>query len=278
MSEPRPGAGELAATLKQLRKDAELSSPRVAQLLSRSQSWVSHRENGRVVPTVDEVGLLVELYRAPARTRRRLLALVRDLRQDANRPARVVMRRAGDMQSRIGRIEASSRRIATFAPNILPGLLQTEDYMRVVFASGADLTPDQQAAAVAARLTRARLLGEPGRELVFVLTEGPLRWRLGGAELMAAQLDHIVATSRRPGVRVGVIPWTAPVDVAPMHGFDLHDRRAAVVGIETATAFLTNPHDVAAYVRLFADLEALATFGAPARELLSMLAEGYRTG
>jgi hypothetical protein len=70
---------------------------------------------------------------------------------------------------------------------------------------------------------------------VFVLSEGSLRWQMGGAALMADQLDHIVEASRLPTVRVGVIPWTTPVRAAPMHGFDLHDRRAAIVGIETAT-------------------------------------------
>lgn len=186
------------------------------------------------------------------------------------------MRRAGDMQKRIGRIEASSRRIGTFAASIVPGLLQTEEYMRVVFASGGDIAPAQQREAVLSRLERTTLLRETGRKFVFVLTEGPLRWTMGSPVSMAAQLDHIVECSLLPGVHVGVIASSTPVDVAPMHGFDVHDQRAAIVGIETATAFLTNPHDVAAYVKLFGDLEGLAAFGDQARAIISARAQDYR--
>lgn len=263
--------------LKRLRTAAGLSQVTVGERAKRNQPWISRFERGDRVPTKDEAEFLISLYRPTAKDARRLRAVARDLLDDANLPARMVVRRAGDMQRRIGRIEASSRRIATFAAVVLPGLLQTERYMRVVFASGGDLPPDQQAAALAERLARVQLLNEPGREFVFVLTEGSLRWRMGSATLMADQLDHIVETSRRPGVRVGVIPWTTTVRVAPLHGFDLHDRRAAIVGIETATAFLTNPHDVDAYVKLFAELEELASFGDDARTVLATIASEYRT-
>lgn len=267
----------LVALLKRLRAEAGLSQITAAERTLRNQPWISRFERGDQVPTLDDAERLIGVYQPRAKDARRLRALVADLREDPNPPARMAMRRAGNMQKRIGRIEESSQRIATFSANILPGLLQTESYMRMVFASGGDLPPDQQVEAVASRLERAKLLREPGRTFVFVLTEGAMRWQLGDAGLMADQLDHIVASSRLPGVRVGVIPWTTPVDVAPMHGFDLHDRRAAIVGIETATAFLTNSHDVAAYVKLFAELEALASFGEAARVVIAARAEEYRT-
>lgn len=273
----RPSYGELADALWNLRKAAGMSAARAADLVAgRQQPWLARFERGAAVPTPVEVEALTELYGAPAKVRRRLVALSRDLRHDPNPPARMVMQRAGEMQQRIGRIEKASRRIATFAPTVLPGLLQTEAYMRVVFASGNDLSSAQQAKASAGRLERAELLHQPGREFVFSITEGALRWQLGGAAVMAEQLDHLIEVSRLPMVRLGVIPWTTPVDVAPMHGFDLHDRRAAIVGTETATAFLTNRHDVAAYVKLLADLERLTTWGEAARTVLAEHARAHR--
>jgi transcriptional regulator with XRE-family HTH domain len=273
----RPEKDELAATLKQLRHAAKLSSPVAGKQLRRTQSWVSHRENGVVVPTHDDLDELLMLYGAPAATRRHLHALVRDLRDDPNPPARLTLRRAGDMQARYGRIEAASRRIGGFAPILVPGLLQTEAYMRVVFGSGDDMPAGQRSAAITERLARARLLEEPGREFVFVIAEGALRWCLGDPWLMAEQLKRLIEVADWPTVRLGVIPWITAVRVAPTHAFQVYDRRAATVGTLTATAFLTNPHDVGPYLALFADLEAAATFGEDARAMIAEIAGDYRT-
>lgn len=262
--------------LKRLRTATGLSQIEVGERAKRNQPWISRFERGDRVPSKAEAEILISIYRPKPKDVRRLRAVSRDLLDDANPKARIVVRRAGDMQARIGRIEASSRRIATFAAMVLPGLLQTERYMRLVFASGNDMPLDEQERSVAERMQRAELLRGEGREFVFVLTEGSLRWQMGDVALMAAQLEHLVEASRMPGVHIGVIPWTTAVDVAPMHGFDLHDQRAAIVGIETATAFLTNPHDVAAYVKLFAELEALASFGDDARTIIASMAAEYR--
>lgn len=276
-SERPPEPGDLAATLRQLRDSAGLSGVEVGRRAGKSQAWVSRFENARAVPTPADVETLATIYNASSQVRRRLVRLSRDLREDTTPPARVVMLRAGRMQQRLGRIEAQSRRIAHFHPAIIAGLLQTEAYARAVFASGADLPPAQQAEAIVERVQRQRLLHEPGREFVFVLAEGALRWPLGGPHVMADQLDRIIEISHLPAVRVGVVSWTTPVTVAPVNGFNLYDRRAAIVGTETATAFLTDPHDVGMYTKLFADLEAAATFGDEGRAVLAGLASDYRS-
>ena len=80
-----------------------------------------------------------------------------------------------------------------------------------------------------------------------------------------------------PHVRVGVIPWTAPAAVFPLHGFSIYDERAVIVGTRVATAFLTDPLDVAEHVKLFGELEALAAWGAVAREHLGRIAAEFRS-
>jgi len=124
---------------------------------------------------------------------------------------------------------------------------------------------------------RQALLTEPGRSFTFLLSEGPLRWQVGSPQLMAAQLDHIASIADQPNVRVGVIAWTTTVDVAPVAGFDLYDERAVIVGTDAGTTFLTDPPDVASYVRLFADLAAVASFDDAALAVLHGIAADYRS-
>lgn len=257
-----------------------MSGVRAAELAGGgiSQSSISRYERGLFVPTVEDATTLAGVYGAPAESRRRLLALVRDLRENAAQPARVIMRRGlPAMQERIGRIEAASVRISTFCPVVVAGLLQTAAYASTIFAQGGDISPDQQAEALRTRLARQTLLDDEQHRFTFVLAEGVLRWPMGGPAVMSEQLEHLVEVSRKPSVRIGVIPWTGAVDLAPMHGFDLFDERAAVAATTTATAILTSPPDVAEYAKTFSDLETLAVFGDEARAITAGMAEQYRT-
>jgi hypothetical protein len=60
-----------------------------------------------------------------------------------------------------------------------------------------------------------------------------------------------------------------------MHGWDLYDDRAAVVGTETATALITDRRDLEQYEKLFADLAALASTGAGLSGSLDRLQADY---
>ncbi|MCA1572844.1 MAG: helix-turn-helix domain-containing protein [Chloroflexi bacterium] len=270
----RSGRDELSQMLRQLGIDASLSGIEAGKATGFSQPTISRWERGLFVPRPDEVATLARIYHAPAAVGRRLVQMAEDLREEFT-SARVVMHRgAGSAQQRIGRIEAASESIATFHPAMIPGLLQTEAYARAVFGSG--LTGAELEKAVTARLDRQRLLTQPGRRFVQVLTEGALRWHAHSPGVMAEQLDHLAEVAELPAVRLGVIPWTVPARVFPMHGFDLYDRRAVIVSTMTATALLTDQLDLTRYVELIGELEVLAAFGDEARELIRRLADDYR--
>lgn len=52
--------------------------------------------------------------------------------------------------------------------------------------------------------------------------------------------------------------------------------QVVVVGIETATANIQDPRDIAVYLSLFEAVEAVAVFGDDARSVLSRVAADYR--
>ncbi len=133
--------------------------------------------------------------------------------------------------------------------------------------SGRGLAEADRDKFVAARLARQRVLHDQGKRFTFVMTEGALRWRAGPGPMMAAQIEHIAAVSRLPNVRLGVVPWTAeaPPGVFPGHEIHIYDERLVIVGIETATANIQDPRDIAIYLRLFGAVESVAVFGDDAR-------------
>lgn len=237
-----------------------------------SKATLSRYERGQFVPTPDRAEALAMAYGASPDSRDRLVRIASDMRAE-NR--RVVLHRGGaTFQDRIGRIESGSAHVATFNPTFVPGLLQTQEYMRAVFAqrrTGSDLEES-----IRARSARQQILGDTDHRFTQILTVGSLLWCASGPEVMAAQLDQIVEVSRLAGVRVGVIKAMTPAAVFPLHGFDMYDQRAVIVGTTARTAILTDPLDVQAYHDLFGRLEQLAVFGDAARAEIRRIADVYR--
>lgn len=207
-----------------------------------------------------------------------LSATLRQLRQDIRQqvtPTRTVLHRHGAprMQERIGRIEAASARLRSFHPALVIGLLQTPDYARALLSgayAGADL--DRM---VSARLTRQEVL-DTDRTFELLMTEGALRWHVGGPLIMAQQVEHVGRASERSNVHFGIIPWTRPVTHPVLHGFHLYDQRAVMVSTETAMATMTDRLQVADFEARFSLYAKLADWDDDARPVLERLAREYR--
>jgi len=273
--QPSGGRDELSRTLRGLRLAAGLTGKDAAEVSGLYPSKISRIERGRTVPSEDDVTLLARVYRASPADRRRLLEMARDVKAENRRV--VFNRDLGGVQERFGRIEEQSALVRTFSPNVLPGLLQSPDYVRALFGPGQD-SEDTVEQGIAARLARQRILDDElnPRRFVILTTEGALGWAAGPPELMIDQVERILAATYRRNARVGIVPFGRPARVFPLHSWDLYDQRAVIVGTTTATAMLTEPRDVATYVELTDELERLAVYGDEARDILNRVAERYR--
>jgi Domain of unknown function (DUF5753) len=61
----------------------------------------------------------------------------------------------------------------------------------------------------------------------------------------------LLVLSGLESVQIAVLPWTAPVQKAPTHGFDLFDDRLVLVETANAELAIREPDDIALYARLF---------------------------
>lgn len=270
MTTPNP----LSQALRTLREEARLSGAEAARRAGITQSKVSRAETGVFVPTEDDVKKLCRVYGAPPAIQRQLTQMTRDLREGST-PARVILQRGGWwMQQRIGKLETAAAQIRTFTPAVIIGLLQTRAYAQALF--GESLTPSDLDRTVSARLERQHIL-TTGRQFVFLMAEGALRWNMGGAHIMAEQLDHLIEASKLANVKIGVIPWTTPAHVPALHGFTLYDSRAVLLGTQTATAIITDRRNVTDYEAHWNELEPLAEWEDAARTVIARAAADYRS-
>ena len=108
-------------------------------------------------------------------------------------------------------LEESASLIRAYEPQVVPGLLQTEGYIRAITAASFPSAPeDFIERSVALRLTRQHLLFRPGPPRYWVvMDETVLRRPIGGRKVMRAQLEHLIDTAGKPNITIQVIPFAA---------------------------------------------------------------------
>ena len=275
----RDNRRRLGRELRRIRDLAGVSGRELAQLLDISQSKVSRIESGTALPTLPEVRAWAEAVDAPAQVRELLSALTEAAHTDI-RSWRTELHDRPHLQNVIREVEATARTTRTFQQSVVPGLLQTAEYARQVFSMFQEVpyTKEGLAAALAGRLDRQARLYDEGRDFRFLITEGALRWRPGGPQLLAAQIDRVATLSTLSNVFVGVLPLSVPAKAPNSHGFTLYEpmdeEQDAFVNVEMihANTNVYRPSDVELYRNRWNTLEETALHGDEARAFLYELA------
>ncbi|MFF9342401.1 MULTISPECIES: Scr1 family TA system antitoxin-like transcriptional regulator [unclassified Streptomyces] len=108
--------------------------------------------------------------------------------------------------------ERQAVEIRVFDVGVVPGLLQTDEYAKVLAAFSVErgsVTADQAAQRVHILRERQQILEQRRPPMCFVvLDESCLRQMVGGPAVMAAQLDWIVELAARPHTYVQVAPFS----------------------------------------------------------------------
>jgi hypothetical protein len=248
--------------------------------VSRHFEWhaakVTRIETARVAVTARDVRDLLTLYNVRDETyKEALVELARMSRErtwwsdyrDVIRPGNFVGLEAG----------ASSMR--TWEPVVVPGLLQTEAYVRALLRTGRESdSPHDIDRRVSLRLTRqGRLTERRPLDFTAVIDESVVRRVIGGEEVMAEQLRHLVEMAQLPNVTLQILPFGAgehgflsgPVALLEFRDVDAQMNRGTsrpettnlgVVYLEglAGDSYEEQPAEVARYRREFERLSAKA--------------------
>ena len=256
----------LGAELRRLRNGAGLHLDQVAGRLHCSTSKISRLETGKGIPKPADVRELIKIYEVAADTEREMLMrLVRESRTegwwepytDGVAPERFFL----DAPGRYAALETDADSLLSFDFGPLHGLLQTPDYTRAVLSAQL---PHHSAQAieqlVELRLRRQeRLRGPDPLQFTAVVDESVLFREVGGPEVMAAQMRHLLDLMALPQVVVRVLPFTAGLRRAHMDHFMVlkipDDLGSDLVYIEghAGETFLESESDVDLYRDVFDD-------------------------
>ena len=267
----------LARQLQALREKSGMSHEQAAQAIDSSESTIRRMERaeGGLEPLTVK-SLLMAYGVSDAGEIDAFLALSRD----ASKPG--WWHSYDDVlpswfRAAVG-LEESASLIRAYEPQVVPGLLQTEGYIRAVTAASFPAaTEDFTERAVALRLARQQLLGRPDPpEYRVVLDETVLRRTIGGHKVMRAQLEHLIQAAGQPQVTIQVIPFAAGWHPALYGMFNIFRFPAAqlpdIVYTEALTGayYLDKPDESARYTEA---LDRLCAQAASPERTVTILGE-----
>jgi transcriptional regulator with XRE-family HTH domain len=205
VEDPAAMRRRLRVELKRLRTAAGKTQRDVAKALYWSPSKVIRIESGQVGITVTDLRALADLYGLHDDGQ---LAELTEMAQGSKRQPFAEYRDVLTADTiNFMRLEASAKLIRQVEPLVVPGLLQTEEYMRGILAAG-EHSAERTERIVASRRERQELLErDPRPEIFVILGEAVLRQAIGGVGVMKNQLQHLLDLAERRVVSIQVLPF-----------------------------------------------------------------------
>jgi transcriptional regulator with XRE-family HTH domain len=210
---------QLGRYLRDLREEARISVRLAAEQLEWSTPRIWRIETGQVAMRSLDVRNMCELYGARDDTTKALMGLAKETK------AKGWWHAYGDVIPEgfdlyVG-LEESAASITWYESELVPGLLQTEGYAReIIHTHLPELNEEELDGRVRLRIERQVILTRPTVPLTLrvALSEAAIRRPIGGPQVMAHQLAHLVYVSEMSNITLGVVPLAAGAHIGTLTG------------------------------------------------------------
>jgi transcriptional regulator with XRE-family HTH domain len=258
----------VGAKLRRLRTDMGLSREEAAEAI-RASEWKIHRlENGQVGFKERDLVDLLERYEV---TDPDEVDEILTLAREANTPG--WWQHYGDVLPPWFRtyvdLESAATLIRTYEGQFVPGLLQTDDYMRAV-VRGAHLDESSEEIGRRVRLRMAR-------QTLLTREHPPRLWPVGGPGVMKGQLERLLDATELPNVTLQVLRLDTGAHPAMVGSFSVlrfpDQELPDVVYLEhlTGASYLNKPDEVDQYLHVMESICVRAAAPDQTVELLNRL-------
>jgi transcriptional regulator with XRE-family HTH domain len=269
----------LGGELRRLRRRARLTGKEVATQLGWSEAKLSRIENGLARVKSGDLDEVMDLYGVADADRAELEALAQESRQTG--PLEELEGDVPEGYARIVRAEWEADAMQTWEPQVVPGLLQTEDYTRALLQPWPAILAMPAAAVerrVESRLLRQRVLTRtPPPEFTFVIDESVLIRGFADPPVMCDQLAHLAEVSEYPNIELRILPLGRNqvtgtgaflyFSFPSIHGVSIPDT-VAVEHLE-GTVFIDSEQAVNAYKLVFKALREKSLSPEASRNMLA---------
>jgi transcriptional regulator with XRE-family HTH domain len=251
----------LAKALIRYREEAGLNFDDVVRELNFSKSKISRIEGATTSVSIVDTRALAKLYGVDQPTADRLELMARVAKQRGW--WHVYGNSLVDWFTDFVVLESEATAIDTFEIDLVPGLFQTPAYarwiMRACCPDAADEVIEERAEL---RRTRQRRVEDGAFAVWAILDEASLRRLVGGPEVLAEQLAHLLKLAELPNVTLQIVPFGKGAHMAVGTAFSVlkFAKYPGVVYIDNLTGglYADERSDVERYMLVMDHLRATA--------------------
>jgi DNA-binding XRE family transcriptional regulator len=195
--------------LEALRIACEMSQAEAGKLLDCTQNKIGNIERGESGVKIPDLTTLLNGYRTELSLRQDLLDMARG-REGRYSPKSLRARFHGTMREVVD-LETSSHYLWQHNAMTVPGMLQTEAYIRHLFRSvRPSMAAEDIERETVNRLERQHILDDPAKQFWYIIDQAAFERMsnmAGSDAIRRGQKEHIAEMIDRPNVEVQVVPW-----------------------------------------------------------------------
>ncbi|MGW4719453.1 helix-turn-helix domain-containing protein [Nocardia sp. NPDC004260] len=279
--------------LEELREAAGLTQKQAAAALQKGVSTIARMEDGNLGIRFRDVDVqaILDVYEVGPDERKRLLAYTTATRN--GRTKQWWESFSEDMPEWFSLyviLEDSAASIREYESELIPGLLQTPDYIEQLARTPAGLLDDAEVQQrVQIRLERQGILTRShAPRLDAVLNEAVIRRPVGEPGVMFNQLDHLLKVSSQVNITVRILPYESGVhggmaasafillDFPTGSNGERLEPPIAYVDTLTGSMYLNKPDEFRSYELAWDDVERKALSEKESRQLIISAMEGLQ--
>jgi transcriptional regulator with XRE-family HTH domain len=234
-----PKARALGRALRQARQDRGLTLREFALQIGRDAGVLSRWETGERAPKPERVAQILAVLGLSGERYDEIMTLAYGISE----PQWVATTLPEQRQQMEAFLDSESRatQIVEVAPLLIPGLLQTADYVRAIMTGGG-VPQGEIAARVATRLGRREVINRSQKPAKFLalIGQSAFHWDVGGRRAAIEQLKHVADVAGRSNVEIRVVPYGVGWGPLLEGAFSLIEpnQSAPVVFVETRRSSL----------------------------------------
>jgi transcriptional regulator with XRE-family HTH domain len=193
-----------AASLREEREARKVGLRVLADELGILPQLLSAWEKGHRLPSVEDVSAILALLGIRGEKRDRIRTLARHAREpnwlaSSNTDVSHAL-------TALLTLESTATKITTWSPLLVPGLLQTPDYIRSIMEASS-VAVEEADKRLRIRLKRQRVLAQRDPVAFRALVgEWAIRETIGSPDIMSDQIDHLLEMSQRQNISVRIVP------------------------------------------------------------------------
>ncbi|WP_258946632.1 Scr1 family TA system antitoxin-like transcriptional regulator [Lentzea californiensis] len=263
---------EFGDAVRKIIEPTGLTHRKIAEELGWDEAKLSDLVRGKGGVTEADLMQLLGFCRVKPPEVQRLLALFNETRE--NGYLQIPEDGIPDQVRLLIDQERLANAVTVWSMNLVPGHLQTVDYMRALVAKGTPNEAVDYEDVIRARIARRELF-HWSRTFVFYIHEQALHLPVGGPDVMKDQLIHLGGMAERSYITVRIVP-TALGGHAGVSGSFLqlsYQKFDPVIFIESKTSslFLEDKASLATYSSVLKLLDAQALDEQESKELIKSI-------